>query len=136
MYILIISIIRLTVIATALSLVIYLLNKKTQKDQESLSVFECGFMTLRNRAIPFRIRFYLVAIIFLVFDLEIIIIFPFFLTGVITSSLWNIILITGFTLFLTLGLFHEWNIKLLDWASFAISLKHTTVTRKSEINFL
>lgn len=74
---LLITFIVATTLGVLLGLVVYLTNYKLTQDRETLSVFECGFITLRNSPIPFRIRFYLVAIIFLIFDLEIIIMFPF-----------------------------------------------------------
>nr|UHJ18871.1 NADH dehydrogenase subunit 3 [Psyttalia incisi] len=53
-----------------------LISKKEFLDREKSSSFECGFMPLSNLRLPFSIHFYLIGILFLVFDLEVIYLFP------------------------------------------------------------
>nr|YP_010728469.1 NADH dehydrogenase subunit 3 [Synendotendipes impar]WEF49710.1 NADH dehydrogenase subunit 3 [Synendotendipes impar] len=92
-----------------------ILAKKKINDREKLSPFECGFSPFNSSRLPFSIRFFLIAIIFLIFDVEIALILPMILT-LKTSNLmiWtytNFI----FILILIIGLYHEWNQGSLNW---------------------
>nr|YP_010728430.1 NADH dehydrogenase subunit 3 [Endochironomus pekanus]WEF49658.1 NADH dehydrogenase subunit 3 [Endochironomus pekanus] len=92
-----------------------LLSKKKIKDREKLSPFECGFTPFNSSRLPFSIRFFLIAIIFLIFDVEIALILPMILT--LKTS--NIMIWTStnfsFILILIIGLYHEWNQGSLNW---------------------
>nr|YP_010265776.1 NADH dehydrogenase subunit 3 [Coquillettidia nigricans]UIS24530.1 NADH dehydrogenase subunit 3 [Coquillettidia nigricans] len=92
-----------------------LLSKKSIIDREKASPFECGFDPMNYSRLPFSLRFFLIAIIFLIFDVEITLILPMIIT--IKSS--NILnwMITSFFFFLILliGLYHEWNQGALEW---------------------
>nr|WEF49684.1 NADH dehydrogenase subunit 3 [Synendotendipes sp.] len=92
-----------------------ILAKKKISDREKLSPFECGFSPFNSSRLPFSIRFFLIAIIFLIFDVEIALILPMILT-LKTSNLmiWtytNFI----FIMVLIIGLYHEWNQGSLNW---------------------
>nr|ABD63967.1 NADH dehydrogenase subunit 3 [Hemixos flavala] len=85
-------------------------------DSEKLSPYECGFDPLGSARLPFSIRFFLVAILFLLFDLEIALLLPLpwaiqLHTPTITL-MWASILI----IILTLGLVYEWTQGGLEWA--------------------
>nr|YP_009169964.1 NADH dehydrogenase subunit 3 [Polypedilum vanderplanki]ALD88425.1 NADH dehydrogenase subunit 3 [Polypedilum vanderplanki] len=102
----------ITFIIMALSSI---LSKKKYIDREKLSPFECGFNPVNSSRLPFSIRFFLIAIIFLIFDVEIALILPMILT-LKTSNLFiwtytNFIFIS----ILILGLYHEWNQGSLNW---------------------
>ena len=90
-------------------------GKKFSSDREKLRPFECGFSPKFNARLPFSIRFFLIALIFLIFDVELVLIFPLVLgLGVLTSfHIW--ILLIRILIILFLGLFHEWNQGRLDW---------------------
>nr|YP_009710083.1 NADH dehydrogenase subunit 3 [Muscicapa griseisticta]QBS16270.1 NADH dehydrogenase subunit 3 [Muscicapa griseisticta] len=85
-------------------------------DSEKLSPYECGFDPLGSARLPFSIRFFLVAILFLLFDLEIALLLPLpwatQLQSPMTTLAWATILI----LLLTLGLVYEWVQGGLEWA--------------------
>ena len=108
----------LVVIGIRLVVLIALLavGKKTTTNREQGSSFECGFNSSSCGLLPFSLQFYLIANIFLIFDVELILLFPI---AVKLSALrfWLAPLIfIVLVLFLSLGLFHEWNQKMLDWA--------------------
>nr|AAZ22800.1 NADH dehydrogenase subunit 3 [Pogonocichla stellata] len=85
-------------------------------DSEKLSPYECGFDPLGSARLPFSIRFFLVAILFLLFDLEIALLLPLpwaiQLQSPTTTLMWASTLI----LILTLGLVYEWIQGGLEWA--------------------
>nr|YP_009512902.1 NADH dehydrogenase subunit 3 [Zele chlorophthalmus]AXK15294.1 NADH dehydrogenase subunit 3 [Zele chlorophthalmus] len=67
----------------------FLLYKKLYYNRSKMSTFECGFETFESIRLPFSINFYLIAILFLIFDLEIIYLFPMImLTKMITYKIW------------------------------------------------
>nr|AFT63126.1 NADH dehydrogenase subunit 3 [Chloropsis cochinchinensis moluccensis]AFT63127.1 NADH dehydrogenase subunit 3 [Chloropsis cochinchinensis moluccensis]AFT63129.1 NADH dehydrogenase subunit 3 [Chloropsis cochinchinensis cochinchinensis]AFT63131.1 NADH dehydrogenase subunit 3 [Chloropsis cochinchinensis serithai] len=85
-------------------------------DSEKLSPYECGFDPLGSARLPFSIRFFLVAILFLLFDLEIALLLPLpwaiQLQSPTMTLTWAFILI----FLLTLGLIYEWIQGGLEWA--------------------
>merc|ERR1712122_187190 len=84
-------------------------RKKLPLDREKIRPFECGFTPKFNARLPFTLRFFLIALIFLVFDVELVLLFPF-LVSLFSLSNINIIFIVLFLLvILSLGLIHEWN---------------------------
>nr|AFB19826.1 NADH dehydrogenase subunit 3 [Schoeniparus rufogularis] len=89
---------------------------QTNPDSEKLSPYECGFDPLGSARLPFSIRFFLVAILFLLFDLEIALLLPLpwatQLQNPTTTLTWASTLI----LILTLGLIYEWHQGGLEWA--------------------
>nr|YP_009107804.1 NADH dehydrogenase subunit 3 [Chlorodrepanis flava]AIU45050.1 NADH dehydrogenase subunit 3 [Chlorodrepanis flava] len=102
----------LSVLLTALNFWLAQMNP----DSEKLSPYECGFDPLGSARLPFSIRFFLVAILFLLFDLEIALLLPLpwaiQLESPTTTLIW-----TSFLLFLlTLGLIYEWIQGGLEWA--------------------
>nr|AGX00724.1 NADH dehydrogenase subunit 3 [Gallirallus australis australis] len=85
-------------------------------DSEKLSPYECGFDPLGSARLPFSIRFFLVAILFLLFDLEIALLLPLpwatQLQSPTTTLTWTSLII----ILLTLGLIYEWTQGGLEWA--------------------
>jgi NADH-quinone oxidoreductase subunit A len=104
-------------IATILACVIvgasYILAVKNP-DPEKVSVYECGFDPFGDSRQKFEVRFFLIGILFIIFDLEISFLFPW---SIVLLSLpmfgyWTMCL---FLFILTVGLFYEWNKGGLEW---------------------
>merc|ERR1712039_184749 len=83
-------------------------------DKEKLSSYECGFNPFEDSRGEFDIKFYLVAILFIIFDLEIGLLFPFALClGQLGST--SIFAMYFFLIVLTVGFLYEWKMGALDW---------------------
>nr|AIY62081.1 NADH dehydrogenase subunit 3 [Parrhinotermes browni] len=103
-------------ITTALMMLTTLMSKKTNEDREKSSPFECGFDPKNSARMPFSSRFFLIAVIFMIFDVEIALLLPMPIT--MTSSKmgsWTTISCL-FLLILIIGLYHEWNQGSLEWS--------------------
>nr|AAP80308.1 NADH dehydrogenase subunit 3 [Turdus libonyana] len=106
-------------LSLTLSIILTALNfwlAQMSPDSEKLSPYECGFDPLGSARLPFSIRFFLVAILFLLFDLEIALLLPLpwatQLQHPTITLTWASVLI----LLLTLGLIYEWAQGGLEWA--------------------
>jgi NADH-quinone oxidoreductase subunit A len=101
------------VIGMALLLSSFLLAFK-QPDAEKLSAYECGFNAFDDARMKFDIRFYLVAILFIIFDLEVSFLFPWAVAfGKIgLFGFWSMML---FLAVLTVGFIYEWKKGALEW---------------------
>nr|YP_009387911.1 NADH dehydrogenase subunit 3 [Chelidonichthys kumu]YP_010145266.1 NADH dehydrogenase subunit 3 [Chelidonichthys spinosus]ART64952.1 NADH dehydrogenase subunit 3 [Chelidonichthys kumu]QOW83869.1 NADH dehydrogenase subunit 3 [Chelidonichthys spinosus]QQN90867.1 NADH dehydrogenase subunit 3 [Chelidonichthys spinosus] len=85
-------------------------------DHEKLSPYECGFDPLGSARLPFSMRFFLVAILFLLFDLEIALLLPLPWGDQLASPLLTFLWATAVLTLLTLGLVYEWTQGGLEWA--------------------
>ena len=83
-------------------------------DPEKLSAYECGFNAFDDARMKFDVRFYLVAILFIIFDLEVTFLFPWAITlGQIgLFGFWSMISFLGI---LTVGFIYEWKKGALEW---------------------
>nr|UFQ24736.1 NADH dehydrogenase subunit 3 [Diestrammena japanica] len=94
-----------------------LLSKKSINDREKNSPFECGFDPKSSARLPFSLRFFLIAVIFLIFDVEIALLLPIIVIMQWSNMMsWSIVSMF-FLLILLIGLFHEWNQGALEWAN-------------------
>nr|ATU07062.1 NADH dehydrogenase subunit 3 [Neotrogla sp. 5 KY-2017] len=93
-----------------------LISKKTIEDYEKSSPFECGFDPIKSSRLPFSIRFFLITIIFLIFDVEISVILPLIKDFQLSENNEWLISSSIFILLLIIGLIHEWNQGSLEWA--------------------
>ena len=113
-YLTIIIFLGISLILSIGFIVLNLLASPKNPDPEKLSAYECGFEPFNDSRMEFDIRFYLVAILFIIFDLEIAFLFPW------AISLGNIGIL-GFTsmmiflFILTIGFIYEWKKGALDW---------------------
>nr|APX39628.1 NADH dehydrogenase subunit 3 [Neocrepidodera ferruginea] len=100
-----------------LMMIINLMSKKTSYDREKSSPFECGFDPKTSARLPFSLHFFLIAIIFLIFDVEITLLLPVIITMKISNISSYTILTSLFIIILLIGIYHEWNQGALNWMS-------------------
>ena len=111
------TIIIFLAIALILSLGFLILNfafSPKNPDPEKLSAYECGFEPFNDSRMEFDIRFYLVAILFIIFDLEIAFLFPWAIT-LGNIGLFGFFSMMLFLFILTIGFVYEWKKGALDW---------------------
>lgn len=84
-------------------------------DPEKVSAYECGFNAFDDARMKFDVRFYLVAILFIIFDLEVAFLFPWAVSfiGLSDVAFWSMIV---FLAVLTVGFAYEWRKGALEWA--------------------
>nr|ATL15429.1 NADH dehydrogenase subunit 3 [Callosobruchus analis] len=117
MKILIIMAMIISMISFILIFILNLFSKKNFIDREKSSPFECGFDPKSSARLPFSLHFFLIAIIFLIFDVEITLLLPM-IPSLMISNIYNYTYIIIFFLcILLLGLYHEWNQGALNWIS-------------------
>jgi NADH-quinone oxidoreductase subunit A len=102
-------------LALALALLVapFLLAYK-QPDPEKLSAYECGFNAFDDARMKFDVRFYLVAILFIIFDLEVSFLFPWAVAfgDLGLYGFWSMMVFLGV---LTVGFIYEWRKGALEW---------------------
>nr|YP_010582876.1 NADH dehydrogenase subunit 3 [Uzeldikra longiprocessa]UGN61296.1 NADH dehydrogenase subunit 3 [Uzeldikra longiprocessa] len=110
LYMLIIIMLTMTI-----TMLIMMIGKKMIIELQKSTPFECGFNPMSYKRLPFSIHFFLIAVLFLIFDIEIIIILPMVLT--MKTSLMMPWMITSmlFLMIIILGLYHEWFNGMLNW---------------------
>src|SRR6202789_3254968 len=90
----------------------------SKPDPEKLSAYECGFPAFGDARMKFDVRFYLVAILFIIFDLEVAFLFPWAITltklnwGTAVFAFWSMMAFLGV---LTVGFIYEWKKGALEW---------------------
>jgi NADH-quinone oxidoreductase subunit A len=104
-------------VAAAISVIMVLgsiLMGKQKPDPEKLSAYECGFDAFSDARNKFDVRFYLVTLLFIIFDLEIAFLFPWAIAlGKIgVFGFWSMVVFLGV---LTVGFIYEWKKGALDW---------------------
>nr|APX40700.1 NADH dehydrogenase subunit 3 [Pachybrachis suffrianii] len=107
-----------SIIVLILAIMVLLLNlisMKTYADREKSSPFECGFDPKTSARLPFSLQFFLIGIIFLIFDVELALLIPLIKTMLNSNMLMFLVLSNLFILILILGLIHEWYQGALNW---------------------
>lgn len=84
-------------------------------DPEKVSAYECGFNAFDDARMKFDVRFYLVSILFIIFDLEVAFLFPWATSfpGLSDVAFWSMMVFLGV---LTIGFVYEWKKGALEWA--------------------
>ena len=111
------SIVIFLFVALGLSIGFIVLNflfSPKNPDPEKLSAYECGFEAFSDSRMEFDVRFYLVAILFIIFDLEIAFLFPWAISlgSIGVLGFWSMMI---FLFVLTVGFIYEWKKGALDW---------------------
>nr|YP_010990675.1 NADH dehydrogenase subunit 3 [Pitambara triremiprocta]WOW99119.1 NADH dehydrogenase subunit 3 [Pitambara triremiprocta] len=115
MYLILSTTLIMVMIVLTLFTVTMMISKKPKLSREKNSPFECGFAPMSNARKPFSTHFFLIATLFLIFDIEISIIIPMTFTKMININQWyQTSLLT--MMILIFGLYHEWNNGMLEWS--------------------
>nr|YP_010140058.1 NADH dehydrogenase subunit 3 [Kalasha nativa]QQK57713.1 NADH dehydrogenase subunit 3 [Kalasha nativa] len=114
MYLTIKHLIMITMIISMMIMMMTISKKTTLNNQKS-SPFECGFNPMADKRMPFSIHFFLIAVIFLIFDVEVIIIIPSLLTMKYAMIMNWMITSISFVTILMMGTIHEWKNGMLNW---------------------
>nr|QFI35722.1 NADH dehydrogenase subunit 3 [Cressida cressida] len=112
---LLILFIIITIISNILLILSFLISKKSFMDREKNSPFECGFDPKSLARIPFSLHFFLITMIFLIFDVEITLLFPLIYSFYLVNFLIMMKISFFFIFILLIGLYHEWNQNMLNW---------------------
>ena len=105
------------VIGAGMAIAMYLLSKilsPSSPDTEKLSAYECGVEAFDDARSKFDVKFYLVSILFIIFDLEIAFLFPWAISlgGIGPTGFWSMMFFLGV---LTIGFIYEWKKGALEW---------------------
>jgi NADH-quinone oxidoreductase subunit A len=100
-------------IATAMIVASFVLARQ-RPDSEKLSPYECGFAPFEDARVRFDVRYYLVAILFIIFDLEVAFLFPWAVSlgDIGAFGFWSMVVFLGV---LTVGFAYEWMKGALEW---------------------
>ena len=108
----------LAAVVGVLFIVLPLVLAPKSPDAEKLSAYECGFNAFDDARMKFDVRFYLVSILFIIFDLEVAFLFPWAVSmfdlshGGMVFAFWSMMVFLGV---LTVGFIYEWKKGALEW---------------------
>ena len=113
-YLPIILFLLIALILSCAFIVVNLILSPKNPDPEKLSAYECGFEAFDDSRMEFDVRFYLVAILFIIFDLEIAFLFPWAISlgNIGVLGFWSMMI---FLSVLTIGFIYEWKKGALEW---------------------
>nr|UPL65746.1 NADH dehydrogenase subunit 3 [Notobitus elongatus] len=111
-----ISLLAAVTISIMMMMMCTMISKKSILDREKMSPFECGFDPKSKARSPFSLQFFLIVILFLIFDIEIAIMLPMIITLKISNIVsWATTMVIFITI-LIMGLYYEWKNGMLEWA--------------------
>nr|UNO53591.1 NADH dehydrogenase subunit 3 [Ixodes granulatus] len=108
------KLLTIILISMVFPFIYFLISLKIFKNKEKLSPFECGFDPFSLSRIPFSLKFFFIAIVFLIFDIEIVIILPFPLLS-FNKNISFMMMFMIINIIISWGLFYEWNKGMLEW---------------------
>jgi NADH-quinone oxidoreductase subunit A len=113
-YLPILIFIGLATVLGGVLVVVPLVIAPSKPDPEKLSTYECGFPAFGDARMKFDVRFYLVSLLFIIFDLEVAFLFPWAITlgKVGAFAFWSMMVFLGV---LTVGFIYEWKKGALEW---------------------
>ena len=113
-YLPVVIFLAIAVVLSCLFLVASTLLAPRKPDPEKLSAYECGFNAFDDARMKFDVRFYLVSILFIIFDLEVAFLFPWAISlkDVGVFGFWSMMIFLGV---LTIGFVYEWRKGALEW---------------------
>nr|YP_010315911.1 NADH dehydrogenase subunit 3 [Leptocorisa lepida]UNA68817.1 NADH dehydrogenase subunit 3 [Leptocorisa lepida] len=109
------SIMASMTISLLLMMICTIISKNSIMDREKMSPFECGFDPKSSARSPFSLQFFLIAILFLIFDIEIAMLLPMLVTMKASNLVSWTMTMTMFIVTLILGLYYEWKNNMLEW---------------------
>uniref|UniRef100_A0A977JP82 NADH-ubiquinone oxidoreductase chain 3 n=1 Tax=Coccotorus chaoi TaxID=2978103 RepID=A0A977JP82_9CUCU len=98
-----------------ITMILNLMSKKALNDREKMSPFECGFDPKNLGRLPFSLQFFLITVIFVIFDIELTLLLPLILVAKISNWINYSLTLNLFIIILLIGLFHEQNQGSLNW---------------------
>jgi NADH-quinone oxidoreductase subunit A len=113
-YLAILIFIGVALVLAVMIVIVSLLAARQKPDSEKLSPYECGFEPFADARNKFDVRFYLVSILFIIFDLEVAFLFPWAVTlgSIGLFGFWSMMV---FLAVLTVGFIYEWKKGALEW---------------------
>jgi NADH-quinone oxidoreductase subunit A len=113
-YLPIVIFLGIAVVLSALFVALSWVIAKQKPDSEKVSAYECGFEAFDDARSKFDVRFYLVSILFIIFDLEVAFLFPWSISlgSIGVYGFWSMVVFLGV---LTIGFIYEWRKGALDW---------------------
>ncbi len=110
----ILTLLIIRIIFSSILLITSIITRKNTPEPEKITIYECGFDPIKTPRLPFSIKFFLIGVLFLIFDLEISYIFPWCTT--IKEIKWiRFFRMIIFLIILTIGFIYEWLRKRLEW---------------------
>nr|VFU78868.1 NADH dehydrogenase subunit 3 [Proasellus racovitzai] len=107
----------LFLVGACLSVLSVSISEKAYFDREKASPFECGFAPILTSRLPFSLRFFIIAMVFLVFDVEIVLLLPLSSAWEVSNTNFWLLSYLAFLVILLLGTLYEWSYGALGWKS-------------------
>nr|YP_011026054.1 NADH dehydrogenase subunit 3 [Stephanitis pyrioides]WQM87492.1 NADH dehydrogenase subunit 3 [Stephanitis pyrioides] len=104
-----------SMISMLLILLNQIINKKMNMERNKMTPFECGFDPKSSSRIPFSTQFFLIGILFLIFDVEMVMILPLIVTFKTSNLMMWTLSVTTMIVILIIGLYYEWKNGVIQW---------------------